>query len=116
DFWMEDHRALPRLAMDLRLAGETVDLLQTSGYEFGMEILATRGETMLLGRFVLANQTERIEMLLPVEERDGMLVWGALYDEDELDAALDAVDRRFAEGEGAEHAAVLGSLQRATAA
>ncbi len=74
-----------------------------------VEPFAVRGERSFLARMMLttAEGDETISLLVDEWDASGQLVRRALYDEDDLDAALAGLDEWFLAGEGAGHEAVL---------
>jgi class 3 adenylate cyclase/tetratricopeptide (TPR) repeat protein len=72
------------------------------------ERIAVRGDRLYLSRLVIRTRDEREIAVLNLVETGatGLLVFAAWYDEDDLAAAIDELDARYLEGEGAQHADV----------
>ncbi len=75
-----------------------------------LRVLATRGDRYGLGEVGWRGTSMDIELdfLQVIElDADGRCVRSDFFEPDQLDAAVEVLDRRFAEGEGAEHAAIV---------
>ncbi|MGV0794921.1 BTAD domain-containing putative transcriptional regulator [Mycolicibacterium sp. XJ1819] len=84
-------------------------------------VVATRGQSLALTRTRVSggDQAESfgLEMLTVIEiEADGRITEGVTFDLDDMDAAIEELDARYAAGEALPHAAMWTSIARAYAA
>ncbi len=87
-------------------------LAQMQGYgdvgfrEVGRAVVAIRGDRLALSEQTLESTEGFVTVILRLVEADesGRFVRSDVYDKTELTAALAALDARYLEGEGAEHA------------
>ena len=89
---------------------ENVEALRDVGFNrVRSEVLAVRGDRLVLQRVVFSTDDGREMTTLGLNEWDnGEVVRRVVFDEDALADALVELDRRYAAGEGAEHADVIG--------
>ena len=78
-------------------------------YELDTEIvreeLAIRGDQLMLARmeFRIPGGFESVTIDVVGGDDEGQAAFQVMFDEDQLDAALDELDERWIAGEGAEH-------------
>lgn len=70
------------------------------------EPIAVRGDRLSLSRiaFRSADRNELVALAVSEDDRDGLAIYLAFFDEDDLEAAQDELDERYVAGEGAPHA------------
>ncbi|MGZ6907450.1 MAG: nuclear transport factor 2 family protein [Acidimicrobiia bacterium] len=87
---------------------ENLRAIYTSTVEVEWTAIAVRGDRLVLARFEWLVDTFELTMLQVVGlDADGRCDLIAVFDEEDLDAALAALDERYLVAEGAEHLGVL---------
>jgi class 3 adenylate cyclase/tetratricopeptide (TPR) repeat protein len=109
----EDRRALNSTAMDRQVFLSNLRQVKGAGTRATTRLLATRGERLALFEEHVFTTAEHIASaqwtVLRISEIDeqGRRTASVTFDVDDVDAAYDELERRFREGEGAPHAALL---------
>ena len=117
DFVLDDRRSIVGITVSGEAFLAHLRMLFDARRESSCELLATRGERLVLFRMRITSAVRHggsaeWEMLTVSEvDHASRRVANVTFDPDDLDAAYAELDRRYAEGEGARHATLLGALR-----
>ena len=116
----DDRRSIVAL-VDVDDRGRLAEFAAASEQGFSFvepEVIAVRGERLALTRMVARTAAGDESARLSVNEldADGRLAYSALFDDDDLPAAMEELDRRFFVGEGVPYQRVLRACARFAAA